>query len=256
MKILISKPKKEFVKEINRNIDIIKLKKYYVEDLTKDFSTSYGTISKKDLKKKIGSVVKSSTGKEFILLDADFIDEYKRIRRTSQIITLKDIGYIISHTGINNKSIVVDAGTGCGALAIYLAHICKEVVSYEINKENINVAKENIKKLNLKNIKVKEKSIFTGIDEDDVDLIVLDLPTPWNAIKSCEKLRKGGYLVCYNPQITQTMDFVNVIMNNNNFIYEKTIELIEREWRIEGRICRPRSEGIGHTGFLTFCRRI
>jgi len=196
-------------------------------------------------------------GKEFILLDADFIDEYKKIKRTSQIMMLKDIGYIISYTGINNKSIIVDAGTGCGANAIYLAHLCKEVISYEINKENIKAAKENIKKLNLKNIKVKEKSIFLGIDEENVDLIVLDLPTPWNAINNCEKaLRIGGYLVCYNPQITQTLDFVNTIMNNDKFLYEKTIELIEREWRIEGRIARPKSEGIGHTGFLTFCRRV
>ena len=209
------------------------------------------------MKKKSGSIVKSNIGKEFIILDADFIDEYKKIKRTSQIMTLKDIGYIASYTGINNKSIVVDAGTGCGANAIYLAHICKEVISYEIDKDNINAAKENIKKLGLKNIKIKEKSIFQGIDEENVDLIVLDLPTPWNAINVAEKsLRIGGYLVCYNPQITQTLDFVNAIINNDKFLYEKTIELIEREWKIEGRVARPKSEGIGHTGFLTFVRRI
>ncbi len=255
MKILISKPKKEFIKELNREINVIKLKKYYVKDLTKDFSTSYGTISKKDLKK--NGLVKSNTGKEFILLDANFIDEYKTIRRTSQIMTLKDIGYIISSTGVNKNSKVIDAGTGCGANAIFLAHLVKEVVSYEINKENIKVAKENIKKLNLKNIKIKEKSIFGGVDEKDVDLVVLDLPTPWNAINTCEKaLKVGGYLVCYSPQITQTSDFVNAVKSNVNFLYEKTIELNERSWKIEGRVIRPRSEGIGHTGFLTFARKI
>lgn len=190
-------------------------------------------------------------------MDADFIDEYKTIRRTSQIMTLKDIGYIISSTGINKNSIVVDAGTGCGANAIFLAHICKEVISYEIDNENIKAAKENIKKLNLKNIKIKEKSIFAGIEEENIDLIVLDLPTPWNAIKNCEKaLKIGGYLVCYNPQITQTMDFVNAVKGSQSFLFEKTIELNERSWKIEGRVVRPRSEGIGHTGFLTFARRI
>ena len=69
-------------------------------------------------------------------------------------------------------------------------------------------------------------------------------------------LRSGGYLVCYNPQITQTTDFVNAIMSNPNYILEKTIELFERSWKISGRVVRPRSEGIGHTGFLTFVRRI
>lgn len=256
MKILISKPKKEFIKELNREVNVIKLKKYFVEDLTKDFSTQYGIISKKDLKKK-GGIIKSDSGKEFILLDADFIDYYKRIRRTSQIMTLKDIGYIISSTGVNKNSKVVDAGTGCGANAIYLAHLCKEVVSYEIEKENVRVARENVKRLGLKNIKVKEKSIFTGIDEKDIDLVVLDLPTPWNAIKCAEKsLRIGGYLVCYNPQITQTIEFVNVAMKSESFLFEKTIELMERSWKIDGRVARPRSEGIGHTGFLSFFRKI
>ena len=229
----------------------------FVEDLTKDYSTQYGVVSKADLKKKPGSVVKSNTGKEFIILGADFIDNYKRIKRTSQIMTLKDIGYIIAYAGVNKNSKVVDAGTGCGGNAIYLAHICKEVTSYDVNKENVKVAKENIKKLGLKNIKVKEKSIFQGIDEKDVDLIVLDLPAPWNAIKAAEKsLRIGGYLVCYNPQITQTADFVNAINGNKSFIYEKTIELMERSWKIDGRIARPRSEGIGHTGFLSFVRKV
>ncbi|MBW2995852.1 methyltransferase domain-containing protein [Candidatus Woesearchaeota archaeon] len=257
MKILISKPKREFVKELNKEISVIKLKKFYIDDLTKDYSTQYGVISKSDLKKKAGSAVKSNTGKEFILLDADFIDDYKRIRRTSQIMTLKDIGYIMAQTGVNKNSRIVDAGTGCGANAIYLAHMCKEVVSYDIEKENIKVAKENIKNLGLKNIKVKEKSIFKGIDEKDVDLVVLDLPTPWNAIQAAEKcLRVGGYLVVYNPQITQTADFVNAIKANGKFIHEKTVELVERSWKINGPVVRPRSEGIGHTAFLTFVRRV
>ena len=98
---------------------------------------------------------------------------------------------------------------------------------------------------------------FSGIDEKDVDLVVLYLPTPWDAIKSAEKaLRTGGYLVCYNPQITQTADFVNAISKNDKFLYEKTIELIERNWTIQGKITRPKSEGIGHTAFLTFVRKV
>jgi len=257
MKILISKPKKEFIKELGKEISVIKQKRFYVNDLTKDFSTQYGIIDKKDLKKKSGSIIKSNRGKEFILLEGEFLDNYKRIKRTSQIMTLKDIGYIISHTGINKNSRVIDSGTGCGGNAIYLAYICKEVVSYDINEENVKVAEENIKNLGMKNIKVKNKNIFSGIDEKDVDLIVLDLPTPWDAIKSAEKsLRTGGYLVCYNPQITQTADFVNAINKNDKFIYKKTVELIERSWKIQGKIARPKSEGIGHTGFLTFVRKV
>ena len=257
MKLLILKPKREFVKELNRTIDIIKMKKFYVDDITKDYSTQYGFISKKDLKKKSGSLVKSNTGKEFILLDASFIDEYKRIKRTSQIMILKDIGYIASYTGVGSKSKVVDAGTGPGANAIYFAHLCKEVSSYDINPENVKVAKENVKMLGLKNVKITEKSIFSGIPDKNVDLVVLDLPTPHNAIAAAEKaLKVGGYLVCYNPQVTQTADFVNAIKKNSKFIFERTVELMERSWKIEGLIARPKSESIGHTAFLSFARKV
>ena len=37
---------------------------------------------------------------------------------------------------------------------------------------------------------------------------------------------------------------------------DKTIELIERHWKIDGRIARPNSEAIGHTAFMSFCRKI
>ncbi|MBD3249552.1 methyltransferase domain-containing protein [Candidatus Woesearchaeota archaeon] len=257
MRLLILKPKKKFVKELDREVVLAKLKKMYVDDISKDFSTKYGIISKKDLKKKSGSVVKSSMGKEFVILDPDFIDLYKRIKRTSQIMTLKDIGYIAAAAGINKKSKVVDAGTGPGGNAIYLAHICKEVYSYDINEENVNVARENAKALGMKNLKIRNKSIFSGIEEKDIDLVVLDLPTPWNAVKSVEKsLKTGGYLVVYNPQITQTAEFVNTISENKKFIHEKTTELIERNWKIDGKVVRPRSGGIGHTGFLSFVRKV
>ena len=43
-------------------------KKFYVKELSDDFHTSFGYISKKDLNSKKG-VVKSDRGKEFFLID-------------------------------------------------------------------------------------------------------------------------------------------------------------------------------------------
>ena len=256
-KILFKKEKKEFVKDLNREITISKQRFYYVFDIDKDFVTEDGKIDKKDLNKKDGSIIKTNQNKEFIIFSAGFTDNFRKIKRKAQIITPKDIGIIITETGINNKSKVVDAGTGSGALACYLSHICKEVTSYDIRDDSIETAKENKKFLDLKNLKIKKKSIFKGIDEKELDLIVLDIPDPWNAIKSCEKsLKIGGYLVVYLPSISQISDFVNEVKKYNSFVYLKTIELIERHWKIEGRISRPKSEAIGHTGFLSFVRRI
>jgi len=253
-KILINKEKKEFIKDINREITVIKQKAYYIKDLSKDFHTDYGFISKKDLKKT--GAVKTSSDKEFSLFDASFIDNYLRISRLAQIIPLKDIGSIIAFTGINKKSLVLDSGTGSGALAIFLANITKEVVSYDINDEHLQIAKENARKLGIKNLKIKKKNIYKGFDEKNADLITLDLPSPWNAIGVAnDALNLGGFLISYSPSLTQSVDFVNQISNNPNFIHMKTIEIIERSWDIDKRIVRPTSKIIV-SGFLSFCRKI
>jgi len=232
-------------------------KRFYVKDLTKDFHTQYGVIKSKDLKKKDGSKILTNTKKEMTIFSSAFIDDYRKIDRAPQIIPLKDIGLIIAETGINKNSIVVDAGSGSGALACFLAHLVKEVTTYEIRDDFYAVVKKNKKFLGLNNLKIKKQNIYRGIDEKNVDLITLDLPSPWNAIKPAEKaLKIGGFLVSYSPTIPQVMDFVSVIKINKNFIYIKTTEIMERSWEIEERKVRPRSQQIGHSGFLTFCRRI
>ena len=111
--------------------------------------------------------------------------------------------------------------------------------------------------MKLKNIKIKNKDINEGIDETDVDLVTLDLPEPWKAIKSVEKaLKVGGFLVSYNPNLTQVKTFVDNINNNKNFIHIKTIENIQRTWIIDDKRLRPENTEVGHTGFLSFVRKV
>ncbi len=251
-KILIKKIK--VLKEKNKEIILEKSRKYLVWDTSKDFHCKEGVILKKDFKKKDGSKIKTNIGKEFILLTADFIDVYKKIKRSAQIISLKDIGAIVAYTGVNKDSKVVDAGAGSGALACFLAHICKEVVTYEIRDDFYQVVKGNIEKLGL-NLKIKNKDVCKGISERNVDLVTLDLPDPWNALDAVKKaLKIGGFLVSYSPTIPQVMDFVNKL--DDDFIHLQTLELIKREWEIKGRKVRPITTQNVHTGFLSFCRRI
>ena len=233
-------------------------RKFLVNDNDKDLHTQFGYFKKEDLKKaKSGIKVVSNTGKEFTVFDSSFIDLYKRIKRGAQIIPLKDIGLILSETAINNKSVVVDAGSGSGALACFLANIAKEVISYEIREDFVKIVEHNIGYLGLKNVKVRNKNIYDGIDEKNVDLVVLDLPEPWKAAESAKNaLKVGGFLISYSPSIPQTMDFVNTIRKYEDFVYLKTSEIIEREWEIDERKVRPRSQAIGHSGFISFARKI
>ena len=256
-KILILKEKKEFIPELDKSLIVVKQRQYFVEDLNQDFHTNYGVIGKDELKKKDGSIIKSSQGKEFILFSAGFTDKYKRIKRLPQTMPLKDIGLIIAETAINKDSIIVEAGVGSGALTACLANICKQVYSYEINQQHLDASKQNLEMLNLKNINIKNKDIYQGIDEKEVDVIVLDLAEPWQVINHAKtSLKIGGFFVSYSPSATQLQNFVNELNKQDNFIVIKSVELLERFWKVEGRIVRPKIMPIAHSGFITIARRI
>lgn len=256
-KILIQREKKT-VLEDGREFTVVRPRQYLVEDTTKDFHTELGIIDKKELKAKDGSIVKAkNTGKEFVIFSAGFIDVYKRLKRLPQAIPLKDIGIIIAETGIDKESIVFEAGVGSGLLSCYLAHLCKKVVGYEIKKECIELAKTNLEKLGIKNVVVKEKNVYEGIDEKNIDVVVFDLPEPWKAVPNCVKaLKIGGFIVNYSPQVPQVQKFVEAVKEHKELMYLKTVELIERPWKIEGMIARPSTAEISHSGFLSFARKI
>ncbi len=254
-KLLIIKTKKAVVD--GREHTVVKGTQYYVTDTSKDYQTKYGIIPKTELKKTSGSSVKSKTGKEYQIIESQYIDEYKRLRKLPQTIPLKDLGFIAAEVGLDKNSVVVDAGLGSGASAIYFANQCKKLTSYEIRDDHIKVAKENIHKIGVKNITVKKKDITKGIDEKNVDLVMLDLPEPWEVIEHAAKsLRVGGFLVNYSPSIIQTSDFVKVLAKENKFLCLKTVEILERKWEVDGRKVRPKSIEVGHSGFITFARKI
>ncbi len=233
-------------------------KRLYVRSISKDYHCQYGVAKKEDLKKiKISGSVKTNTGTVLAAFKPSFIDSYAKIRRAPQIIPLKDVAAIIAETGIGKESTVVDAGAGSGALALFLANIAKKVVSYEIREDFAAVAKENVSLLQLKNITIKNKDVYSGVDEKNVDVITLDLPEPWKAIEPAIKaLKAGGFIVSYSPTTPQVADFIKAAAKSKSLLHIKTIEIIQREWEFNDRIVRPKSQPIGHSGFLTFVRKL
>ncbi len=233
-------------------------KVFYVRDANADFHTQFGFVAREELKNAVnGSVVRTNTGKELFVVSPSFTDAYRKIKRGPQVIPLKDMGSIISLTGIGKGSVVVDAGSGSGATACFLGNIVKEVFSYELREDFFKIASENVNRLGLKNVFVKNKDVYVGIDESDVDLVMLDLPEPWKAIAPAgSALKVGGFLVSYSPTIPQVSDFVNAVLSDRRFIYQRTIELIERDWEVSERKVRPKSQAIGHSGFLSFARKV
>jgi len=226
-------------------------KKYYW--IEGDFHSNQGTLKEEDIKN--NKKILSNTDKEFSVYDAKFSDNLKKIKRGPQIMSLKDIGRIITETGINKDSIVLDSGTGSGMLTASLANIVKKVITYEKREEFIKIAKKNFENLDLKNIEIKNKDIYEGIDEKNLDLITLDLEKPQLVLKHAEKaLTSGGHLAVYVPTIPQIQEVLKNLPDSlevSNFI-----ELLERNWKYEKGIIRPENQMLGHTGFLLFLRKV
>jgi tRNA (adenine57-N1/adenine58-N1)-methyltransferase len=98
------------------------------------------------------------------------------------------------------------------------------------------------------------RDVYNGIDERDLDRIVLDLPEPWRVVKhAVEAMRPGGILVAYLPTILQVGRLREEIADSP-FGMAETLEVLQRGWHVEGQSIRPDHRMVAHTGFLTVAR--
>ena len=149
------------------------------------------------LKKKVGERVISSKGEELLILKPtlrDFV--LKKLKRISQIIYPKDVGQILVLADIFEGAKVLEAGTGSGALTLYLIRAVGEkgkIISVDEREDMIENAKKNIEQFyqkkieEIKNLTLKKENL-AEIKEKDFDRVILDLPDPWNYLKKVKEI--------------------------------------------------------------------
>jgi len=226
----------------------------------KTFHTHKGFMKLDELVgKDFGATVQSSLGIEFTALKPSLTDYIMKSSRKTQITYPKDAALIIMFSGINAGSLVVEAGTGTGALTTALAHYVKpegKVYSYEIREEFQRTAEKNLRRANLIDfVELKSKDVTTGIDERDVDAVVLDLATPWLvAPHAYEALKASGIIVSFSPTIDQVVKTTEAL-KEQNFICIETVECLMRGMQVERGKTRPQTLMTGHTGYITHARK-
>lgn len=179
----------------------------------------------------------------------------KKLKRGPAIIHPKDAGLIIAHTGIGKNSEVVEAGAGSGFLTVQLANVCKKVYSYERKLEFYELAKGNLARAGLDNVELKNRDIFDGIDEKDVDLVSLDMPDAEKAVAGAfGALKAGGWCAGYLPNVEQAKDFY-MECHKTGFQEIFMIEGIVREYEVREYGVRPMHIGLTHTAYLVFARK-
>ena len=209
--------------------------------------------------KEPGLRIMNSKEQVFIALDPTMSDYILKMPRGAQVIYPKDHGSIITFADIYPGARVLESGIGSGALTISLLRAIGpkgQLFGYDIREDFAEQAKRNVYKYMGDDIpwKVSVRDIYEGIDETNLDRIVLDLPEPWNVVEHAQKaLRPGGIFISYVPQITQAVK-LREALSNSSFSFESTFETLLRTWKIEGPIARPDHRMVAHTGFLTTAR--
>jgi len=226
----------------------------------KSFHTHKGFIKFDDLiGKEYGSIILSSLNIEFTVLKPLLRDYIMKCVRKTQITYPKDIALIVIFSGIGPRSRVVEAGTGAGALTTALAHFVKpggRIYSYEIREEFLKTAEKNLKRAGLIDfVELKNKDVTAGIDEGDVDAVILDLATPWLVVPHAySALKPCGTIVSFSPTIDQVVKTAEAL-KENGFVDMETVECLMRGMQIERGKTRPQTLMTAHTGYVTFARK-
>jgi len=254
------------IKETIAKGDLISLidKKNYIYLIDTNQKTDHfkgvGVLNPNDLiGKEYGSIFTVNT-KEFYLLKPTIMDKFKALKRKAQIIIPKDAAHIILHCDITPGKTILEAGVGSGGLTTILASMIKPdgmVISYDLRNDFINHAQKNIDNAQLHDfVKIKEKDVTKSIDETNLHAIILDIPNPWDAVKHAwNALETGGTLCTYSPLISQVENTIKT-MKEYSFIDIKTFETIYREMIVKEQGTRPSFDMLGHTGYLTFARKV
>jgi tRNA (adenine57-N1/adenine58-N1)-methyltransferase len=209
--------------------------------------------------KEYGTRVSSSLGFEFTALRPQLRDLVMKSARKTQITYPKDIALIVMFGGIGPGSLVVEAGTGTGALTTALAHYVRpdgRVYSYDIREEFRKTAERNLARSGLADfVELKTGDVTVGIDERDVHAVILDLAVPWLVVPHAyAALIPSGTLVSFSPTIDQVVKTVEA-MREKDFVDVETVECIMRGMQIERGKTRPQTLMTAHTGYITFGRK-
>ena len=234
--------------------------KKYVLKPGAEFQSDLGIIKADVLDSaEIGDEVKSHLDHTFKIMKPNVNDFIDIMDRRCSILIQKDIGQVLAHTGLGAGSRVVDAGTGAGAIALNFGNVVGpegQVYTYEIREDFAEVAKKNIDNFGITNIEVKNKNIKDGIEEDNIDLIFLDLPKPFEIFEEVlESLNVGGWLVVYAPYIDQAETSYRVA-KKLGFYNIDIIETLERGLEVRTQGVRSKTRMVGHSGYLMFARKL
>ncbi len=205
----------------------------------------------------VGGWYRTDKGHTLLAVRPTLGDYVRQMPRGPQIIYQKDLGNIVSFADIFPGATVIEGGLGSGALtAALLRAVGREgrVITYEIDESVLPKAMRNISRVipDSSNLEVKIGNIYDGIEERDVDRVVLDVPEPWNAVGTIgDALVMGGVMLSFLPTVLQVHRLVGALEQDGRYQLVESLETLLRTWHVTERSVRPSHRMVAHSGFLT-----
>jgi len=210
-----------------------------------------------------GARLTSSAGKEFVVIRPGLADYILKMKRGPQVVYPKDLGAILIEADIAPGSVVVEGGTGSGALAMTLLRAVGpggRVVSVDRRADHLELARRSVKGFFGElppNLELREGMVEDAVREESPDRVVLDVPEPWHVVDPAQGGLQGGGVFCaYVPTVLQLAEIVETLRESGGFAEIRTVEVLVRTWHVEGRSVRPDHRMVGHTGFITVARKL
>ncbi len=200
----------------------------------------------------------SSKGAKFVVMEPSLEDYVLKMPRRAQIVYPKESSRIVSLLDLKDGDRVLEAGSGSGSLTLFLGRAVAPsglVVSYDVRPEHQMQAMKNVEGWK-EHIPVEWRigKVEEVPENSFYDAVVLDLPTPWVVVSHIKKaLKPSGRIVLYLPNIPQITKAVSSL-KENNFFNITTMEILVREWEIDGDhgIAHPEMRMVSHTAFLVY----
>ncbi len=207
-----------------------------------------------------GEQVKTHIGYPYLLLQPSLDKLIRGIRRNTQIVYPKEIGYILVKMNIAPGVRVIEAGTGSGGLTLALARMVGpegRVYTYEARPAMQALARRNLERLGLAdNVVFHLRDIAEGFEEREVGALFLDVREPWHYLEAVHTaLRSGGFFGALLPTTNQVSELL-AALEQAPFGFVEVEELLLRAYKPVPQRLRPEDRMVAHTGYLVFARSL
>jgi tRNA (adenine57-N1/adenine58-N1)-methyltransferase len=211
-----------------------------------------------------GSVVKSSSGDQFLVLRPLLVDYVMSMPRGAQVIYPKDAAQIVHEGDIFPGARVLEAGAGSGALTCSLLRAVGpdgRLISYEVRSDHAEHARRNVEAF-VGHPPANWQLILSDLadcelPDGSVDRVVLDMLAPWDVLDAVARVMvAGGVLIIYVATVTQLSKTVEALRDQRCWTEPRAWETLQRGWNVVGLAVRPQHAMRGHTAFLVSARRL